>query len=60
MQPINVILSVNSFWAQSIIRMHYWEKFGFFGGHVFLDFINTYDDLGKHVTKMRCPIGSQC
>ncbi len=26
---------------------HYWEKFGFFGGHVFLDFINTFDDLGK-------------
>jgi len=27
--------------------MHYWEKSGFFGGHLFLDFINTYDDLGK-------------
>ena len=27
--------------------MHYWEKYGFFGGNVFLDFINTFDDLGK-------------
>ena len=27
--------------------MHYWEKFGFFGGHVFLDFLNTFDDLEK-------------
>jgi predicted RNA-binding Zn ribbon-like protein len=26
---------------------HYWQKYGFFGGHVFLDFLNTYDDLGK-------------
>lgn len=27
--------------------MHYWEKYGFFGGQVFLDFVNTFDDLGK-------------
>lgn len=26
---------------------HYWEKLGFFGGHVFLDFINTVDDIEK-------------
>ena len=26
---------------------HYWEKYGFFGGHVFLDFINTVDDVEK-------------
>ena len=35
--------------------MHYWEKFGFFGGHVFLDFINTYDDLGKSRDKDALP-----
>lgn len=28
-------------------KFHYWEKFGFFGGQVFLDFINTFDDLDK-------------
>lgn len=27
--------------------MHYWKKYGFFGGQVFLDFVNTFDDLGK-------------
>ena len=26
---------------------HYWQKFGFFGGHSFLDFINTVDDVEK-------------
>lgn len=26
---------------------HYWEKLGFFGGQVFLDFINTFNDLDK-------------
>ncbi len=35
--------------------MHYWEKFGFFGGHVFLDFINTYDDLSKTRTEDALP-----
>jgi predicted RNA-binding Zn ribbon-like protein len=35
--------------------MHYWEKFGFFGGHVFLDFINTYDDLSKTRDKDALP-----
>ncbi len=28
-------------------KQYYWEKLGFFGGHPFLDFINTFDDLGK-------------
>jgi len=28
-------------------NLHYWEKFGFFGDHLFLDFINTVDDLEK-------------
>jgi predicted RNA-binding Zn ribbon-like protein len=28
--------------------IHYWEKFGFFGGNIFLDFVNTFDDLGKN------------
>ena len=27
--------------------IHYWQKYGFFGGDPFLDFLNTYDDLGK-------------
>lgn len=27
--------------------MHYWEKYGFFGGQVFLDFVNTFDDPAK-------------
>lgn len=27
--------------------MHYWVKYGFFGGHVSLDFVNTVDDEGK-------------
>ena len=26
---------------------HYWERLGFFGGHVFLDFLNTVNDIGK-------------
>ena len=28
-------------------NLHYWDKFGFFSGQTFLDFINTFDDLGK-------------
>ncbi len=28
-------------------KQYYWEKLGFFGGHPFLDFLNTFDDLGK-------------
>lgn len=28
-------------------NFHYWEKYDFFGGHPFLDFINTVNDLDK-------------
>ena len=40
MQPIYIRLMVTN-------TQHYWEKLGFFGGQVFLDFVNTFDDLGK-------------
>lgn len=26
---------------------HFWQKFGFFGGHAALDFVNTLDDVDK-------------
>ena len=40
LQPIYIPLMVTD-------KQHYWDKFGFFGGQVFLDFINTFDDLDK-------------
>lgn len=40
MQPIYILLMVTN-------THHYWETLGFFSGQVFLDFINTFDDLDK-------------
>ncbi len=43
MQPIYNIIMVTK-------DGHYWQRHGFFGGHVFLDFLNTFDNLDKHRT----------
>lgn len=35
--------------------MHYWDRYGFFGGHIALDFVNTIDNTDKSRTLNALP-----
>jgi len=37
------------------VNMHYWDKYGFFGGHTALDFVNTIDNTDKSRTLNALP-----